>query len=53
MVEQTVKYTDTESGEGLSIPREQFETVLLRAQIELLQRVERLVTLLEQRYDLS
>ena len=31
----------------VSIPKEQFDTLMLRAQVELLQRVNRLVELLE------
>ena len=31
----------------VAIPREQWDTILLRAQVELLQRVSRLVELLE------
>jgi len=33
----------------VSIPRHEFDTVLLRAQVELLQRVNRLITLLEEK----
>lgn len=32
------------------IPRHQFDTILLRAQVELLQRVNRLVEILEKEY---
>lgn len=32
------------------IPKEQFDTLLLRAQVELLQRVNRLVEILEKEY---
>lgn len=33
----------------IAIPREQFDTMLLRAQIELIQRVDKLIKLLEKK----
>lgn len=48
-------YDDRGSGDmahmcETSVPRDQIEIVLMRAQIELLQRVNRLIDLLEKQY---
>lgn len=41
------------NNDQLTIPKEQFDTMLLQAQIELLQRVNRMIELLEKDFEKS